>query len=221
MFHRHRAALVAAVAVAAALGISTGSAFAGAFSIGGNFGTGMYSNSDINDLLKAESPPRDEIKSGWEFGGSLRYGISEKLSIDAEGTKINAKSTTSDPAGDGDEHWSVKTFAIPVTLNYALSQNEKYAFSIFAGGGPMLSAKLEGHDDTNSVETDGQTKFMGQGGLEGMWYAGPKMAITARVLGRTAKISNLEQGGVATGIDADLSGVAFSLGLRAFFGGSK
>jgi hypothetical protein len=214
-----RTALSAAVVVVLALGVSNGTAFAGKFSIGGNFGTGMYSNSDINDILKAETPPRDEISSGWEYGGSLRYGISDKLSIDAEGSKINASSTTSDPAGDGDEHWSVKTFAIPVTLNYALAQSEKYAFNLFAGGGPMISAKLEGRDDTDKIETDGQTKFMGQGGLEGMWLASPKMAITARVLGRTAKISNLESGGVASGIDADLSGVAFSLGLRAFFGG--
>ncbi|MEP7028557.1 MAG: outer membrane beta-barrel protein [Candidatus Eisenbacteria bacterium] len=220
---RYRGALVAGLVFALSLALTSGSAQAAKsqFSIGGNFGTGIYSNSDINKLLKADTPPRKEIKSGWEYGGTLRYGISNKVSLDAEVNSINAKATTTNPSGNGDEKYAVKGIAVPVNIILALAENDKYTFNLFAGAGPLLSAKLTAQDDTNNIKTDSQTTITAQGGFEGMMFVSPKFAITARALGRTAKISDLQVNGVSSTpkLDADLSGAAFSLGLRAFFGG--
>jgi hypothetical protein len=45
------------------------------------------------------------------------------------------------------------------------------------------------------------------------------VALTARALGRLAKASDVEYAAdPTTKIDVDLSGAAFSLGLRVFFG---
>ena len=220
---RYRGALVAGLVFALSLGLSAGAAHAakGQFSIGGNFGTGIYSNSDINDLLKTASPPRKEIKSGWEYGGSLRYGISNKVSLDAEVNSIKAKATTTNPSSNGDEKWAVKGIAVPVNIVLALSQNDKYTFNLFAGAGPLLSAKLTAEDNTSSIKSDSQTTFTAQGGFEGMVLVSPQFAITARALGRTAKISDIKIGGMSSTpqLDGDLSGAAFSLGLRVLFGG--
>jgi hypothetical protein len=216
-------ALAAAVAVVLVLGVSAGKSFAakGQCSIGGNFAAGIYSNKDLNDILKANTPPRKEVKSGWEYGGSFRYNLSNKLALDVEANAIKASATTSDPAGDGDEKWRVQGLAVPVNLYYALSTNDSYAFNIFAGAGPMLSSKLHASDNSDDVKTDSKTVFYGQGGLEGQVLVSPKFAITARALGRIAKIKDPELAGTPLGIDLDLSGAAFGLGLRLMFGGGQ
>src|SRR5690348_8254999 len=132
MTFKNLASFAAVAAIALALGNAPASAAKGMWSIGGNFGTGTYSNSDLNDILKAQSPPRDEVKSGWEYGGSLRYGVSSKLSIDAELNAIKGSATTTNPSSDGDEHWRTQGMALPVNLVYALSQNESFMFNVFA-----------------------------------------------------------------------------------------
>jgi hypothetical protein len=220
MLHRYSAALVAGLTAAMALGFVSGPAFAaeGQFSIGGNFGTGIYSNSDLNKLLKAATPPRKEVKSGWEYGGSLRYGVSSKLALDLEANSINGKATTTNPSGDGDEHWRTKGLAIPLNLYYALAQNDDYNFNFFAGAGPMVSSKLHASDNSTDIKSDNKTVFYGQAGFEGQFMLGQKVALGARALGRIAKVKDVKVGGVSSSppLNLDLSGAAFGIGLRVF-----
>lgn len=225
MQSRFSAALAAAVALT--LAVSYGSAFAakGQVSIGGNFGVGMYSNKQLNDSLLVPNGIK-KVTSGWEYGGSIRYGLSPKLAIELEGNLLNGKSKTTVPAGD----FTVKTkaFALPVNLLIGLSENEKYGFNLVVGAGPLLSTKIETKDETvNPAVTDESAKkttFMAQGGFEGDVFLSRNFALTGRVLGRYAKAKNvdLNPSDPSDGnIDINLSGFAFGLGLRAFFGGSQ
>jgi hypothetical protein len=196
-----------------ALGFAPAEAAKGQFSIGGNFGTGIYSNSDINDILEVGG--YEEVTSGWEYGGSLRYQVAEKLALDLEGNMIKGKSTTEDPP-DEDVEISTSAVAIPLNLVYTLSANDSYVFNIFGGPGILASPKFKAEQGAAEDEVEGSSSFYGQAGLEAQWFVSPTFALSARALGRMAK-SELED----SDTDMDLGGVAFGLGARLFFGGSE
>lgn len=211
--------LVALAAVA--LVFSTAPAFAakGQWSIGGNAGVGTYSNGSLNDQLEAGGI--EKIKDGWEFGGTLRHGMSDKMSLEIEGMAINGKSTTTISGTDVNAH--TKGLATPVNLLIGLSQNDKYDFNAIVGAGPMWNAKFTADSNTGSSETNSKTTFMGQGGFEGDYMMSRQFALSGRVLGRYAKADNVDvSNDPADGtVDLNMSGFAFNLGLRMFFGGGQ
>ena len=206
---------------AVALVFSTAPAFAakGQWSLGGNFGVGTYSNGDFNDELQAGGI--EAVKDGWEFGGTLRHGMSDKMGLEIEGMKMNGKSTTTSGTDELNVH--TKAFATPVNLLIGLSQNDKYDFNALIGAGPMWNAKFTADDGTNSTESGSKTAFMGQGGFEGDYFMSRQFALSARAMGRYAKASDVDiTDDPADGqIDLDMSGFAFNLGLRVFFGGGQ
>jgi hypothetical protein len=225
MFQRSRAMLLAALAVTAALGASTAPALAakGQFSIGGNFGTSITNGGAFNDSLKASIGSQYEDMAGdWDFGGSLRYGVSDKLSLDLEFNKIKAKSTTT--VGPDELVATEEALAIPLNLVYALTTNDNYDFNFVVGAGLMTGTKwkLESKGTSPaSEESKSKSALYAQGGFEGMYKLSPQFALTARALGRLAKASDVEwTDDPDTKFDVDMSGVAFSVGLRAFFGGT-
>jgi hypothetical protein len=213
------------VAVATALAVSSGSALAakGQFSIGGNFGTSITDGGAFNDSLKAiiGQPPYEDMSGDWEYGGSLRYGISRKVSLDVEVNRIKAKGNTPD-SPNPDLVATESAVVVPVSLYVSLTENDSYDFNFFAGVGPMLSAQWKAEQEGFAgVESEKKTALYAHGGLEGLYKMSPQFALTGRVLGRLAKASDLELSSDPTfQADANLSGIAFSLGLRAFFGGS-
>lgn len=213
-----RLSLASAIALVALFGAVAPSAAAekGTFSIGGNFGTGMYSNSDLNDELGSSS---EEIKSGWEIGGSLRYQVSPRLGLDLEVNRMKPASSTPDP-GNPDIKLSTPGMAIPLNLYYLLSENDKYAFNLFGGAGLVTGAKLHGEQEGNPTEIDYATKasFYGQAGVETQWRVAPTFALTARALGRMAK-AEIDDPAITEQIDLDYSGFAFGVGARLMFGG--
>jgi Outer membrane protein beta-barrel domain len=225
MFHRHRAIPAAAVLVAAALAVSSGPALAakGQFSIGGNFGTSITDGGAFNDSLKASIgvPPYEDIAGDWDFGGSMRYGISEKASLDLEFNAIKAKGT-SEEAGE-ELTATVKGLATSLNLYYALSQNESFDFNFFVGAGPLLSTKWQ-LDSTSggSEESEGKTSLFAQAGLEGQYKVASQFALTARAMGRLAKADDVAwTDDPTTTFDVDMSGIAFSVGARVFLGGGS
>ena len=207
---------------AVALVFSTAPAFAakGQWSLGGNFGVGTYSNGDFNDELEASG--FEKVKDGYEFGGTLRRGMSDKMGLEIEGMAINGKSST-DVSGS-DVNWHTKGFATPVNLLIGVSQNDKYDFNAIVGAGPMWSAKFTADDGTTSIESGSKTTFMGQGGFEGDYMMSRQFALSGRVLGRYAKASDVDvdkDDPSAGTVDLDMSGFSFNLGLRVFFGGGQ
>ena len=211
-----------AALAAVGLVVSTAPAFAakGQWSLGGNFGVGTYSNSDFNDAL--ESGGIKGVKDGWEFGGTLRYGLSPKMGLELEGMKLDGKSTTTSGTDELNVH--TKGLAMPLNLLIGLSQNDKYDFNAIVGAGPLLNAKFTADDGTSDTESGSKTAFMGQGGFEGDYFMSRQFALSGRVLGRYAKASNVDidkNDPSAGNIDLDMSGFAFNLGLRVFFGGGQ
>ena len=205
---------------AVALVISTAPAFAakGQWSLGGNFGVGTYSNTQFNETLPTGVK---EVKDGWEYGGTLRYGMSEKNSLEIEGMQMDGKSTTDVGGDEGNIH--TKGFATPVNLLIGLSQNDKYDFNAIVGAGPVWGMKGTA-DGAFTGETSSKTSFMGQGGFEGDYMMSRQFALSGRVLGRYAKASDvdLDKTDPSQGTtDINMSGFAFNLGLRMFFGGGQ
>ena len=219
--HARRLAVLAAVGLAC-LSASANAAEHGKWSIGGNFGVGTYSAGDANDYL--ESAGFEKISDGWEFGGTLRTALSPKASLELEGMSLNAKS--SNTTGNTDYEAHIKGFALPLNLLYGLSQNDKNEFSLLVGAGAVLNMKGTSRatdpSETFEGETESKTAFMAQGGLEADHFFSPQFAVAARALGRYAKASNvaIDKNNPTFGnIDLDMSGFAFSLGLRMYFGG--
>jgi len=219
MSNRYRAALCLAVAIAVGVAATPAHAAKGQWSIGGNFGVGTYSNGAFNDALQTLVPPLKEVKDGWEYGGSIRYGVSPKVALDYEVNLLNG--TVTDDNYTPNVDISTKSVALPLSLYYQLASNDKYAFHFIVGAGPMVSTKWKLDDGTppGTVESKSKTAFYAHGGFEGDWMVGKTVAITGRVLGRLAKASDVEDAADPTNkVDVDLSGVAFALGLRVFFG---
>jgi hypothetical protein len=207
--------LTFAAAALLALAVLTGPADAatqGTWSLGANFGTATYSNTDLNDAIA----PVEELSSGWEFGGSLRYQVSPRLALDLEVNQMKPASTTEDP-GNPDLEVSTPAFAIPVNAVYELSRNEKTAFNLFGGAGMVTGAKFHAEQGGISDETDAASSFYGQAGLEAQWMMSQQFSLGARAMGRMAKAEIEDE---VTPVDADYSGIGFGIGARMNFGGT-
>ena len=238
MLHCKRALTgLLAVAIAFAALATPAHAAKGQWSVGGNFGVGMYSNTAINDLLDSVStagsvtPKLKHPKSGWEYGGSIRYGISPKASLDYELNLMNGKGKT-DITSPSAETAEIKTtgLAAPLSLYYELGNSDKSVFNFFVGVGPMLSTKFKVTESNSSTslseESKSKTGLYAHAGFEGDYMVSKSVAITARVLGRYAKAKDVtwvdpNDANNVIKKDVNLSGGAFSLGLRAFFGKTK
>ena len=212
--HLHRMSF-AAVALVALAGVAPAmAAEQGTFSIGGTFGTGIYSNSKINDGL---DPGVDKVSSGWEYGGSLRYQASPRLALDLGATMMVPKSTT--PATPDDIVLSTPGTAVPLSLYYTVSENDQYRFNMFGGAGMVFGAKgKEEGGGSPAVESESASAFYGHGGVEAQWMVSPQFALGARVLGRTAK-ATVKGATPDDDLEIDYSGVAFGLGAQMMFGG--
>ena len=87
----------------------------------------------------------------------------------------------------------------------------------------LESAYISSHAPLNAQLVLHKTAFMGQGGFEGDYFMSRQFALSGRVMGRYAKASDVDvTDDPADGtIDLDMSGFAFNLGLRVFFGGGQ
>jgi hypothetical protein len=222
MLKRYRSSLVALFTFMIAVGLAAAPAHAakGQWSLGGNFGVGIYGMGQVNDTLKAEG--LDDIKDGIEYGGTLRYGIGATKALEVEANWLNGDSKTN--IGGTDLKINAKAMALPLNLLFQISENDKYKFHFLIGAGPLLSTKIKTEAGSLSAETASKTAFMAQGGFEGDMFLSPTVALTARALGRYAKASNVDVDAndpSAGTTDIDFSGAAFSLGLRVFFGAAK
>lgn len=188
----------------------------GECSVGGNLGVGIYSMSAANDSLEAEG--LEKISSGWEFGGSFRYQVSEKAALDIEVSALNPKSTTTE-SGFPDIVFKTPALAIPLSLIYRLSENDQYRFNFVVGGGLISGAKIKGDDGTFSIESDSKSSAFGQAGFETEWLVSPKFALTARALGRLSGKPEVTIEG--SDVELDYTGAVFGVGARVLFGGGQ
>jgi hypothetical protein len=215
MSNRHRGAQI--FAIVCMLWVGTPHAAKGQWSIGGNIGVGFYSGGSYNDSLKANG--YEKVSHGLEYGGSVRYGVSPKLSLDYEVLSINGKGTTSSVT----PHFQaeVNGMATPINLYYELSHKDSRTLSLFGGAGPMFKTSWSTKQGDSETVSKTKTTFYGQAGLEGELRVSNKFAFTARALGRLAKAKDVAEDTDPTNtFDVSMNGVALSAGTRFFFGGS-
>src|SRR5206468_6273343 len=114
--------------------------------LGAYAGVGSYANGDVNDQLR--SAGYDEIKSGFEFGGSFRYPVSSKLSLDVEVDRLRGRS---DNAFSGGGREKITTSGTPLVGNLYIGalESEDTDVDVFLGAGPLFSAKIE--DEVTSL----------------------------------------------------------------------
>lgn len=193
-------------------------------------GYGLWSNQDYKDLL--EQGGGDEFDGKGEFGGSVRFPIRPRFSLDISVMRLRATATDSFPNSTG---LSYKLSALPLVLTgyYNVRPGDKLRVNVFAGIGPMLAAqaKLQLLFFTVPLSlTAGKTGIYAHGGVEGEYLVHPRLSVTGRVAGRIARASSLEYsqqelnfygGGSENNIngrDLDFSGMTFQLGLRGYIG---
>jgi hypothetical protein len=203
------------------------------------FGHGKYSASAVNDAVKAfdaqpsiQSGGADEIKGDSEFGGSVRFPIRPKLSLDIELSRF--RSTTSDRGvpslNNAKTEYEIAAMPLAVSAYYGAYSTPKLRVNAFAGAGPMLVTQFKGEIPfisgiRLSVE-DTKTGVYAHAGIEGEYLLASRLAVTGRVLGRYAKASKvvddktLEDNIFApwNRRDVDFSGIGLDVGLRAYIG---
>jgi SAM-dependent methyltransferase len=119
---------VAALCVALFCAGGTAHAARGQWSIGGSLGAGIYSGGSLNDSLKAIG--FKEVTQGREYGGSIRYGVSPRLSVDGEVLSLRGKGTTDSVSPE----FVAETngIAAPLSIYYQLAENGAYARTLEA-----------------------------------------------------------------------------------------
>jgi hypothetical protein len=212
-------------------------------SIGGVFGYGMYKPKDINDAIKKFDEDfnlgaGDEIKGDVEFGGSVRFPLRPRLSLDLEIIRFHTTVSDAGPRTSTPD-WKPSDFevsALPVVANlyYNVWSKPHIRANVFGGLGPMLVSYLSvtlnvslAPELPSFAKTGTKTGFYGHLGVEGEYLITPRLSLCGRVLGRMAnagKVISYDAKGATEGFvrfndkSVSFSGFGFDVGLRAYIG---
>jgi tetratricopeptide (TPR) repeat protein len=193
-------------------------------------GTGFSSNKPWSDVVK--NGGGKEFNGGGEFGGSVRFPLRPRWSLDVEYSLL--KDTSSDTARAPNQiKFEVSALPLVVSGYYNLLGSPRYRMNVFLGAGPLL--KPEAKISLNffgtlpiSIAAE-KTGLYIHGGVEGEYLLHPRLAITGRALGRYAKSGKLDFKNKdlylysdanlkLQGRQVDFSGFALQAGLRAYIG---
>jgi hypothetical protein len=169
-----------------------------------------------------------------EFGISVRFPLAPKWSLDVELQRFRAtnEDTVTVPVGAYSGHGTYEITATPMVVNfyYLARESGKLRVSLFAGGGPMLNSYVSdkflfvGSIPISTTDSKVGTYF--HGGIEGEYSLHPKLSLTGRLLGRSAKATKMFEGSTFTQYptgtigdrDISFSGYGVFLGLRGYIG---
>lgn len=196
-------------------------------SVGFWYGMGSGDNKSLGEIqhfLGGE----EKLDSKPEFGGSVRFPLRPRWSLDLELARFRATGHDSTKAPDTIE-FEAAAMPMVVSVYWAALTGPRQRVNLFVGGGPLLAA-------TNSMDlpfftfrikiADEKTGLYAHAGVEGEWLVHPKLAVTGRALYRSATASKLyhdstlELYGTKQIKDrkADFSGFGANIGLRAYIG---
>jgi hypothetical protein len=182
----------------------------GRFAISGAISWGLISPDDINRQIQfdnlSSATAVDDITSYTEAVGELRYGVSNRLTLETQLGYLWQDKT--------DGRVTRKVIAFPLTLNLAffLIDAKSRSLSVLAGGGILLNAKYTGEDPLGGFSYTG-TGYSAQAALEFEQFLSDLWAARLRAQGQLAGVSDI----LPDGGSLDLSGGAIQLGLRAYF----
>ena len=203
-------------------------------SISGFYGLGSGDNKDFGEYVALGGGDKKFDNKPF-FGIGVRFPLAPKWSLDLEMQRFRAtnEDTVVVPVSifSGRGTYELTATPLVVSVVYLVHDGGKFRASVFAGGGPMLNAYAEdkftffGFIPLKTTDTKVGTYF--HGGVEGEFQLHPKLWVTARVLGRSAKATKMFKGSPFTQYsgtetigdrDLDFSGYGLTLGLRGYIG---
>lgn len=195
-------------------------------------GKGSAGNKDF-EKLPAAGGNKDGFEGKMQFGGSVRFPIKPRWSLDLELLQFKAEASDTFKVF---KRYSYEATATPIALSlyWTAMTGSKHRVYLFAGGGPMLStrAAVKFNDPSIGyfVADEGAGTYL-HAGVEGEMMLSERFAISGRFVGRSAKKSDLfkdtneslnlyypDPNGVLRGQEVKFSGVAAYIGLRAYIG---
>lgn len=193
-----------------------------------NFGTGGGDNKDMAEIA-VPGGGKDKYDVKPQIGGSVRFPVAQDFSIEIELQRLRATNVDGN-APPNDTRFELTAYPLSLSLYYTALSHRWFRANLFAGGGLLSSAisKIEfGDFGGTPLTVSGQkngTYF--HGGLEAEALLHPRVALAARVMGRSATANKVldefdfDAYGVATlkNRKIDFSGFAATLGLRAYIG---
>jgi hypothetical protein len=206
-------------------------------SIGGIFGYGMFKPKDVNGAISEFGTNYSlgnakEIKGASEYGGSVRFPLRPKLSLDLEMSRFWATASQAEtpsstiPGAD----YRISSFPIVASIYYSAFSAPKLRVNVFGGLGPLVTTELSVKVPITglgsiSVSSD-KTGIYAHAGGEVEYLIMPRLSLSGRVLGRYANAgkiisdASLKEGPFAPFVDKSVSftGLAFNIGLRAYIG---
>lgn len=197
-------------------------------SLAGVIGWDLGGSSDVKDLLDAHG--KQDLKNSAEFGGSVRFPIKPRWSLDVAIMHYNSKALVIYDFGGSPDSLNLRTQALSIvgSVVYTAIAGNKWRTHFFVGGGPLTGAELQliPLQSSGIRLIDGRTGIVLQGGVEEEYLFHSKLALLATATGRRASSGGLNYGpffGSSTDFDlngraVDYSGVALTLALRAYIG---
>ena len=202
-------------------------------------GAGNCVNQDLADLASSSGAGlAPDFSEDPEFAYSVRFPLRPGLSIEFEVQRL--KATTDDPLPhDRNAHTEYTASAMPCVVSLVKSwrTSPRYHVNVFGGVGPMPTQAIAEYKQTLVSGRLTPSQLVGhhvglyaQAGLEGEWMARPRLALTARALGRYANSGSLDWPSKSYEIyesysqsklgdrSADFSGIAGAVGVRAYIG---
>ncbi len=201
-------------------------------SIGLFFGVGSGSNKQFADYVK-DGGGKDKFFSKAEFGGSVRFPIKPRWSLDIELARYRAtNSDTSRVFANGRPvEYEITAIPLIVSVYWSVLPRTRWRGNVFAGLGPLMAARASfslpeagGGVLTVSDEKQG---FIAQGGLEGEYLFHSRFSVAGRVLARSATASGFyknvnlalyKSNVFLSGRKVDFSGVGAFIALRGYSG---
>lgn len=194
-------------------------------------GKGSSTNSDFAKLASAGGS-KDGFDSKLQFGGSVRFPIKPRWSLDIQLMQFKAEASDSFVVNP---LYGYEATATPIALSvyWTAMTGSKHRVYVFGGGGPMLASRaaLKFKDPSIGyfVADEGVGTYL-HAGVEGEWLLSPRLSVNGSLSGRSAKKSGLFKdvneslnlysvpNGELRNQEVDFSGFGAYVGLRAYIG---
>jgi len=202
-------------------------------------GKGPGDNTSLGEVQKFFGGS-DKLDPQTEFGGSVRFPIRPRFSLDIELSRLRATGSSDSSAASfvfKDTEYEASGIPLVLSLYWTAIPGQKFRANVFAGAGWLLGATVSmdmhyqnGGLDFRFLEGDTKTGSYWHLGGEAEYMVHPKASITGRLLYRSAVAEDLIPHGTGLltaiqpsiplfqNIKVDFSGVAFHIGMRAYIG---
>jgi len=193
-----------------------------------HYGIGSGKNDDFGEFVASGGGDK-EYDNDPLFGGSVRFPLASKWSLDLQIERFRATNKDSIP-GDNSADYEITAIPVAISVAYLVLDHPRYRVSAFAGGGPMLESTSSVNFPFFTIDISVADTKVGtylHGGLEGEYRFHPRFSVTGRALVRSAKATGLFKdtdfdlygNGVSiANRDIDFSGFAATVGLRGYIG---